>query len=87
MMLVIGLPLALRQFLLGRNYDALLSLVVFIGIFIIAGFDVSWEVLLPILFIIAAIYILAREFFDPNGTTEAEDEESLNHEIAEDDED
>ncbi len=86
MMLVIGIPLALRQYLLGRNYDALLSLVIFTGTFIIAGFDVSWEVILPILFILAALYILIREFCNPYSTTVAEDEESLSYEIEEDEE-
>ena len=87
MMLVIGLPLALRQYLLGHTYDSMLSLVIFVGAFLVAGLDVSWEVILPILFIIAAIYILIQEFFNPALTTEAEDEESLNQEIQEDDED
>jgi len=84
MMLVIGIPLALRQYLLGRNYDAVLSLVIFSGTFIIAGFDVSWEVILPILFILAALYILIGEFCNPYSTTVAEDEESLSYEIEED---
>lgn len=87
MMIVIGVPLALRQFLLGRIYDAILSLVIFGGVFFVSGFNVSWEVLLPVLFIIGALYLLIREFCDPNPTNEAEDEESLNHEITEDQDD
>lgn len=82
MMLVIGIPLALRQYLFGRNYDALLSLVVFGGIFIASGFNISWEILLPVLFTVAALYILGREFFTPYPTTEPEDEESLSYEIS-----
>ncbi len=85
-MLAIGIPLALRQYLLGRFYDAFLSLVIFIGIFLAANLDFSWQVLLPVLFIIAAIYILIREFCNPYDTTEAEDEESLSLEITEEDE-
>ncbi|MBM3193847.1 MAG: hypothetical protein FJZ59_06430 [Chlamydiae bacterium] len=86
-MLVIGIPLALRQFLLGRKYDAILSLVIFCGAFIVATFDVSWQILLPVLFIMGAVYILIKEFCDPYPTTEAEEEESLSYEIEEDDED
>ena len=87
MMLVIGIPLAVRQYLLGHIYDAALSLVIFCGAYFVAGFNVSWEVVLPVLFIIAALYILIQEFFNPALTTEAEDEESLRNEITEDDKD
>jgi divalent metal cation (Fe/Co/Zn/Cd) transporter len=83
MMLVIGLPLALRQYLAGKTYDALSSLFVFIGFFVIAGFDISWEILMPVLFLIAALYILLREFFNPASHTTAEEEESLSYEIEE----
>lgn len=61
-MLVIGIPLALRQFLMGRFSDATLSLFVFVGFFVIAQFNISWKVLIPILFIMAAIYILCKEW-------------------------
>ena len=83
-MLVIGLPLSLRQFLLGRTYDALISLLVFVGTFVTVQFDLSWQIFLPILFTLAAIYILFREFFGPDETTEEEKEEEINHEIEED---
>lgn len=87
MMLVVGIPLALRQYLLGRTYDALLSLVIFGGVFCVSGLDISWEIILPVLFVTAAIYTIIREFCNPYQTTEAEDEESLNHEITEDKDD
>ncbi len=87
MMLVVGIPLALRQYLLGHIYDACLSLAVFCGAFFVAGAGSTWEVVLPVLFIIAAIYILIQEFLNPALTTEAEDEESTSCEITEDEED
>ena len=82
-LLAVGIPIALRQFLMGRFYDMFLTLVIFIGAFIVAGYDISWDVLLPVVFTISAIYIVVREFCDPYPTTEAEDEESLNHELEE----
>ena len=84
-LLGIGFPTALRQFFMGRYYDVLLTLVIFIGAFIVSGYEISWDILLTVLFIIGAIYILAREFMNPNFTTVAEDEEALNQEIEEDD--
>ena len=73
-MLVIGIPLSLKQFLNGRYHDAAISLFVFVGFFIIASFDISWKVLTPILFIMAAIYIVCKEWVTTK--TDEEEEES-----------
>lgn len=83
-MLIVGLPLALRQFLVGRTYDTMVTLLVFVGTFVTVQFDISWRIFLPILFTLGALYILFREFFGPDETTEEEKEEELNHEIEED---
>ncbi|HSX10463.1 MAG TPA: hypothetical protein VLF94_01940 [Chlamydiales bacterium] len=82
-MLVIGLPVALRQYLLGRTYDMMISLLVFVGTFVTVQFDISWRLFLPILFTLGALYILFREFLGPDETTEDEKEEELNCEIEE----
>jgi hypothetical protein len=83
-MLAVGIPLALRQYLLGRTYDMSISLLVFVGTFITVQFDISWQLLLPILFTLGAIYIFFREFLEESSETEAELEEDINHEIEED---
>jgi hypothetical protein len=83
-MLITGLSVALRQFLLGRRYDMMVTLLVFIGTFITVQFDISWQVFLPTLFSIGAIYLLFKEFCSPDETTEEEKEEELNCEIKED---
>ena len=82
-LLVIGIPLAIRHYLLGRTYDMFLSLAIFGGGFIASGWDIKWDILAPVILVIAALYMLAREFFDPELYSEAEDEESLNREIDE----
>jgi hypothetical protein len=84
-MLVIGLPLALRQYLLGRNYDMGISLLVFVGTFVTAQFDIAWKIFLPALFSLGAIYVLFQEFFDTRASTEVEREEDINHELEEKD--
>jgi hypothetical protein len=83
LMLAIGIPFAMRQALLGRFYDMTISLVLFLGVFFTAQFDVSWEVLLPVVFTVGALYVLAREFFESKMQEEAEAEENANHEIEE----
>ena len=85
-MLVVGLPIALKQYLLGRRYDMIVSLIVFIGVFITVQFKIKWEILLPILFTIGGLYIFFREFFGPKEYDEPEEEELLNKEIEEEEE-
>jgi predicted membrane protein len=84
-MLVIGLPLALREYLLGHRYDMFVSLFVFIGVFVTVQFNIAWEVLLPILFTLGGIYIFCREFIEIRTYSEDEKEEDLNKEIDEED--
>lgn len=83
-MLVIGVPLALKQFLQGRVSDTLFSLIVFVGFFVVAQFDISWKILIPILFIMAAVYIVCKEWVEGSEEDEAEAEEDINIEIEED---
>jgi 4-hydroxybenzoate polyprenyltransferase len=73
-MIVIGIPLALKQLLLGRHRDAAMSFFVFVGFFIIAQFNISWKVLIPILFVMAAIYILCKEWVKEETEEETEDD-------------
>jgi hypothetical protein len=82
-MLGIGIPLALRQYLLGRTYDMIVSLLVFVGTFIFVEFDIPWRIFLPTIFSIGAIYILCREWLESRASTEDEEEEDTNHEIEE----
>ncbi len=83
-MLAVGLPLALRQYLLGRPYDMCISLFVFVGVFITVQFNIAWEVLLPVLFALGGIYVLFREFLESKETPLEEEEEDINQEIEED---
>jgi len=63
-LLVLGLPLALKQFLERRRRDALVTLIVFVGFFSLARFDIPWKIFLIILFVMAVIYILCKEWFE-----------------------
>lgn len=82
-MLAIGIPLAMRQYLLGRHYDMLVSIFVFVGVFITVQFNVSWQIVLPVLFTLGGIYLLFREFIESSETPTDELEEDLNVEIEE----
>jgi hypothetical protein len=83
MMLVVGIPLAIKQYLLGKRYDVLITLLVFIGGFISVSEEFSWPVLLPVLFTLGAIYVFCRDMIEASSLTEEEQEEDLNEEIEE----
>ncbi len=85
LMLAVGLPLALRQYLLGRTYDMGVSLLVFVGTFVTVQYNISWRIFLPVLFTIGGIYILCREFLAPDEEDEDEvdKDEDIQHEIEE----
>ena len=80
-MLAVGLPLALNQYLLGKMYDMAISLFVFIGVFITVTFNINWDILLPVLFVTGGVYIFVKEFFGPKEETEEEKEEEKNKEF------
>ncbi len=82
-MLAVGIPMALRQYLLGRHYDMMVSLFVFIGVFVTVQFDISWEILLPVIFALGGIYILFREYLESKEETIEEEDEDMNQEIEE----
>lgn len=86
-MLVVGIPLALRQFLLGRHYDAAVSILVFGGVFITVQFDISWQILIPVFFTVGGIYVLFREYLESKNAPEEEKEQDINEEIEEEQED
>jgi len=83
-MLVIGIPLAVKQFFLGKRYDVAVTAFVFLGVFVTVQFEIEWKVFLPVLFTIGGIYILFRDLLEESTLTEHEIEEDINEEIEED---
>ncbi len=83
-MLTIGIPLAFKQFLLGRRFDMIISFIVFVGAFITVQFNIKWEIVLPVLFTLGGFYVFFKEFFGPKDIQEEDIEEDANQEIDED---
>ncbi len=83
LLLALGLPLALRQYLLKKPYDVAVTLVVFIGAFITASMDYLPKVILPVMFITSGIYIFFRDYIESSCICEVEKEENINEEIEE----
>lgn len=88
-MLVVGIPLAILQWLQGRRYDVYITLFVFIGAFVTVQFNIQWQVILPVLFTLGGIYIFFREYIESRTRVEEEqapDEELEIEETPEEDE-
>lgn len=61
-MLILGISVGLKQFILGQIYDMCVTLLVFVGTFVTVEYDISWEIFLPVLFSLGALYVLYKEF-------------------------
>ena len=83
MLLVVGIPLAIKQHLLGNRYDMSVTLFVFLGGFISISWDIECQIFLPVLFTIVGIYILYRDLTEHSLPQEDEEESDLNEEIEE----
>ena len=72
----IAVTITSRQYLYGRYYSAIISAVIFTALFILAMTRFNFDVLAPILFIIAGIFLIIREYFfaqDTNGEEKSEE--------------
>lgn len=87
LMAVIGLSTITRHLLRGKIYDAALSLIIFGGIVVTTGWNIGGKYFLPVILILASIYMVVKAFFQPEVVTEAEAEEEQNLEISEDESD
>jgi len=74
-MLVVGIPLAIWQYLQGRHYDMVITLFVFIGTFVTVQWEINWQIFLPILFSIGGIYIIFREWIESKTAKEEEEDD------------
>jgi predicted membrane protein len=74
-MLALGLPLAIFQYMEGRKYDTVITLFVFVGAWLTVQFQINWEVLLPVLFSIGGIYLFFREWIENRDANNDDDEE------------
>ena len=64
-----------RQYLEGRVYPALITTIVFVGLFVLAFFK-SYQIFLPVLLVIAGIFLVIREYYfrkDTNGEEKSEE--------------
>ncbi|HRW58478.1 MAG TPA: hypothetical protein P5048_02530 [Chlamydiales bacterium] len=82
-MLVLGLSIAARQILKGKIYDTILTLIIFVGAFIIFLKGYEQRFLLPVLFTLGALHIFIREFLAFQDKTEIEKEEEIEADIEE----
>jgi len=82
--LAIGTALCFKNFLLKGWRDLIANAIIFGGIYSYYQYNLDWELFLPVMFILSAIFVLFREFTPGiKQETEVEIEEELNQEIEE----
>lgn len=69
--------LATRQWLSNRRFDLIMTSIILLGSFTIYFFDITWSVLMPVLFILGSFYIIFREFFFPEDIVGEEKSEEI----------
>jgi uncharacterized membrane-anchored protein YitT (DUF2179 family) len=62
-LLTVGISLSVRRMLLGFPYEAALTLLVFIGLFITLRYNLDWTAILTVALSCAAITLLFREVY------------------------
>lgn len=80
-MLLLGVALGVRQALRGRIYDAVLSLIIFGGLFVGALVDWKFSFLFPVLFVTAGIYLLVTEWWMKHDRVGEDEVENMKQEI------
>lgn len=66
-LVVIWAMLAIRQWLTNRTFDLIMTSIILLGLFFVTFFQITWSILMPVLFILGGFYIIFREFFYPEG--------------------
>lgn len=75
-LLALWATIGLRQHLLGRRFDFIVTSIIFIGLFLVSVFKLEWNVLMPVLFLVGGLYLIVREYFfesDTNGEEKSEE--------------
>ena len=80
-LLAVGGPLALKQFLRGRPYDAGLTLTIFGGLFVFTAIQWDWSLVAPVVLTLAGIFTLFREYFTPRRRVGMDEVEDVKQEI------
>ncbi len=78
--LAIWATMASRQYLSGRIYYASLTTFVFIALFFLALLKFDFDILAPVLLVVAGIFLIVKEYYSPDDT----DGEEKSEEIIED---
>ena len=80
MLLALWATLASRQYLTGRLYQAIVSSILLLGLFMISLLKFDYDILAPVILVIGGIYLIVKEYYfedDTNG-------EEASHHLKED---
>ncbi|MCB1118460.1 MAG: hypothetical protein KDK65_00710 [Chlamydiia bacterium] len=61
-LLALAAMLGIRQYLTERYFDMVVTLIILLGVFLTTWLQVTWDVLVPIVFVLGGIYVIYREY-------------------------
>ncbi len=67
--------LASRQYLTGRVYQAIITSIILIGLFVVSLVKFDYAIIAPVLLVVGGIFLIVREYFfegDTNGEDTSE---------------
>lgn len=62
-LLALWSTIAVRQYVRGNLMQLLAVSVILLGLFFASFFQMNWSLFIPILFILAGVYLVGREFY------------------------
>lgn len=75
MLIALWATLASRQYLTGRVYQAVITSIVLIGLFVVSLVKFDYDIIAPVILVVGGIFLIIREYYfegDTNGEEASE---------------
>ena len=80
-LLAIWISMASKQYLTGRLYDAAITSVILLGLFVTSLVNLNWAYFLPVIFIVSGIFLIYREYSGPHDTNGEDKSEEIKEDV------
>lgn len=77
MLIALWATLASRQYLTGRVYQAIVTSIVLIGLFVVSLVKFDYEIIAPVILVVGGIFLIVREYYFEDDTNGEETSQKL----------
>ncbi|MCB1149263.1 MAG: hypothetical protein KDK48_03785 [Chlamydiia bacterium] len=82
-LLALAVTFGVRDALRGRMYDFVITVVIFLGLFLFFFFNARWSFAVPVLFTLAGIAIIVREIYFKKDRSLIDETEDISQTVSE----